>query len=235
MWGMDTLHPHIVGRMADDFSILSKNRYLTSEETLGLALDELFARHNITVDRVPLIHAVVHPNGQVSKSESILGISYGGSVALRSDLGENNPFHLSTAIHEFAHEFLHCPVDPSDPDGLNRAGSFMSLYRPTREREAESVARWVMRRVGLDWPDISAYDTWDDITYLSEAELLVVRMIVNKFHEVTARRTVVPDYYTLVKPAAPRYESFIKPGWSNCLWCDYTFPHTDCRNVKSCK
>jgi hypothetical protein len=199
-------------------------RYLTPEETLGVALKELYQTKNILISRVPEIQITGLKN-----TRSIMGISYGGTVLMREDLGENNPFHLSTAIHEFAHELLHVPFNAGRSVHdivLNRMGGFIA-GRKRQECEAESVTKFTMWRLGIDWPKMTPYDTWDDITFSSEQETTVISMILNQYYDVASRHIVVPDYYVLTKPADPRYEKVD----GTCLWCTHRMAHLDCKRL----
>lgn len=190
-------------RMCD----LPQNRLLQPPEILGVALDELCWKWEITVERLPMVEYEIRVNGTkvVVSRESTLGAACGGKIQMREDLGQNSPEHLATWVHEFAHELLHVPVETDDLERVSRLGNFIPRNDSIRECEAESVAKFVMSGAGIPWSDMTNYHTWDRWDDLGEPEQRVAKIVLFKFRELETRGLVAPPYVWNVVPADPRY------------------------------
>jgi len=95
---------------------LAPTRPLNDAELLGLALDRICEKWEIEIERP---QEIVLPE---APDLFVMGHAGENLIRMRKDLGNLSPEHLSTWVHEVAHEVLHyqkggkqVPSGPSDP------------------------------------------------------------------------------------------------------------------------
>jgi len=203
-----------------------RKRLLEPPEILGSVLDEVCRERGIRVERVPLIYIV-----DIGR-DSVVGKANGGQILMREDLGVNSPEHLSTWVHELAHELLHYPKDKPrtfDPRWAEdmrlgdlidahahrlrpqeRVGMLNRLMYPISpirdwECEAESVALHFFAEAGLPWAKLALHYKTVGQDELTNAQRAVMRLLLKRFRALRAQSPVAPSYLWNVVPADPRY------------------------------
>jgi hypothetical protein len=183
-------------------------RLLDPPEILSSVLSDICDEWEIEVERVP---DIVHPHPETNNGRTVVGIALGNRILLRKDLGIFSPEHLSTWVHELAHEFLHYQKDgkpaPKDEPRRrnNRIGYPVSPY-DLWECEAESVTLHFFNEMKLPWAKLALHYDTVERRFLTDAQRALLRLLLKRFQRASAELPVAPEYLWNTIPADPRYE-----------------------------